>query len=56
LTEQFTPRSDALKADQALARLTALSYQLPGDLGDRLRGEVERLLDAPELQTLAETP
>lgn len=39
----FFPRGDVLKADQALGRLSRLSYQVEAKLGHEVRAQVERL-------------
>lgn len=58
LATQFTARRDALKARSVLLALRPLVADVPGAAGERLRGEVERILagahELAELRLLAE--
>jgi GTPase Era involved in 16S rRNA processing len=52
--ERFVPRSDLLKADQALGALKRLSHQTTPMLGSQIRGQIEKVLLEPISQPLRE--
>ncbi|GAA4882605.1 dynamin family protein [Actinomycetospora straminea] len=54
ISQAFMPRTDVLKADQALAATTRLSYQLPEMAGARMRSVAEELVLEPSMHQLRE--
>lgn len=48
------PRADAIKADQALARLNRHAFTLPTQIGQRIRAEVDQLTLDPGMHVLRE--